>query len=164
MEPTAKASDGAAPFEAAPNCRTMSIKTTPLKTTPIKPPSLKSAVKIATVGPSVIRVPPAIPGTCANKDPVREPARTVVAVGRATIRIVRVITISTNRRASHITAEADTHSNPDLSLRIRKRQRQQSKQRNISQILHCETPFSSHSAIRGCDSPSKALQLFCFLL
>jgi hypothetical protein len=165
MEPSAKASDGAAPLEATPNRRsvslkTTSIKTTPLKATSLKPASLKSVLEAATVGPSVIWMSPAGPGTSADKDPVREPARTVVAVGRATIRIVRVIPIRTNRRASRIAAEADTHSDPNRSLRIRERHCQQSKQCNISQILHGETPFSSHSAIRGCDSPSEALQLF----
>jgi hypothetical protein len=67
---------------------------------------------------------PAIPGTSADKDSVREPARTIVAVGRAIIRIVLVITISADRRTSHIAAEANSHSDPHLGLRIRKRQRQ----------------------------------------
>ena len=112
MEPSAEASDRAAPFEAAPNRRsvsleTVSIKTTPLKATSLKPASLKSVLKAATVGPAVIRTSPAVPGTSADKDPVREPARTVVTVGRATIRIVRVITIRADRRASHIAAEAN---------------------------------------------------------
>jgi hypothetical protein len=124
MESTAEASDGAAPFEAAPNRRTMSIKTTSLK-----PASLKSAVKVAikaaTVVASVIWISPAVvPGASADKDPAHEPVRTIVAIGRASIRIVRVIAVSADRRASNITAEADPHSDPDLSLRIRERQRQ----------------------------------------
>ena len=122
MEPTAGASDGAAPCEAAPNRRTMSIKTT---STSLKATSLKSAIKAATVvAASVIRMSPAVPGACADKYPVREPTRTVVAVGRAAKRIVRVIAVSADRRASHIAAKANTHSDPDLSLRIRKRQGQ----------------------------------------
>src|ERR1700676_3797869 len=115
MEPTAEASDGAA----------LLYPTTSLKTTSLKTTSLKSAIKVATVvAASVIWMSPAVPGTCADKDPVREPTRTVVAVGRATIRIIRVITVSADRRTSHIAAEANTHSDSDLSPRIRKRQRQ----------------------------------------
>jgi hypothetical protein len=107
----------------------MSIKTAPLKAvsakaTSFKPASLESAVKVAieatTVVASVRWVSPPVPGTCSNKDPVREPARTVVAVWCAIIRIVRVIAISADRRTSHIPAEPDAHSNSDLSLRIRK--------------------------------------------
>src|SRR5712671_2861241 len=106
MEPTAEASDGAAPFEAAPL-----HSTTSLKTTSLKPASVKSAIKVATiVAASVIWTSPAVPGACADEDPTREPTRTVVAVGRATIRIVRVITIRADRRASHIAAEANAHS------------------------------------------------------
>jgi hypothetical protein len=123
MEPTAKASDGAAPFEATPNRRTVSIKATSLKPV-LKAATFKSVLKAATVGPSVIWTSPAIPGTSADKDPVREPAWTVVTVGRATIRIVLVIPISADRRTSRIAAEANAHSDSDLSLRIRKRQRQ----------------------------------------
>src|ERR1700674_915485 len=120
MEPTAEASDGAAPFEAA-----LLHPTTSLKTTSLKPASLKSAIKVATiVAASVIWTSPAVPGACADKDPIREPTRTVVTVGRAAIRIVRIIPISADRRASHIAAKANAHSDSDLSLRIRKRQRQ----------------------------------------
>ena len=125
MEPTAEASGGAAPFEAAPNRLTVSTKTTSIKTASFKPASLKSAIKAATVvAASVIWMVPTVPGTCADKNPVREPTRTVVAIGRAAIRIIRVISISTDRRASHITAESNADSDSDLSLRIRKRQRQ----------------------------------------
>jgi len=126
MEPTAEASGGEAPFEAGPNRLTVSIKTTSIKTSSFKAASLESAVKVATiVAASVVWMSPAVvPGASADKDPVHEPVRTVVAVGRATIRIVRVIAVSTDRRASHITAEANADSDSDLSLRIRKRQRQ----------------------------------------
>ncbi len=125
MEPTAGASDGAAPCETASDRRAMSIKTTSIKAASFKPASLESAIKVATiVAASVVWMSPAVPGACADKDPIREPTRTVVAVGRAAIRIVRVITISADWRASDIAAKANAHSDSDLSLRICKRQRQ----------------------------------------
>src|SRR6266852_5281625 len=113
-EPSPELRAPAAPFEAVP-----------LKTAP-----LKSAIKAATVGASIIWMSPSVvPGACTDKDPVSEPARAIVAVGRASIRIVRVIAVSANRRSSHVAiagagAEADSHSDSDLSLRISKRQRQ----------------------------------------
>src|ERR1700724_307229 len=111
-EPTAKAFAPAASFETAPLHPAMSLKTTSLK-----PASVKSAIKVATVvAASVIWMSPAVPGACADKDPIREPTRTVVAVGRAAIRIVRVIAVSADRRSSHITAKANAHSDSDLSL------------------------------------------------
>jgi hypothetical protein len=96
----------------------------PNKTTSLKSASFISVIKVATVVASVIWTIPAVPGASADKDPVREPTRSIVAVGRATIRIVRVITIRADRRSSHITAEANADSNSDLSPRVRKRQRQ----------------------------------------
>src|SRR5713101_2888605 len=108
-EPSPELRAPAAPFEAVP------LKTTPLKSASLRPASLKSAVKVATVVASVIIwvSPAVVPGPSADKDPVREPARTVVAVGRATIRIVRVITISADWRASDIAAKANAHSDSD---------------------------------------------------
>src|SRR6266852_3982652 len=123
-EPSPELRAPAAPFEAVP------LKTTPLKSASLRSASLKSAIKAATVGASIIWMSPSVvPGACADKDPVREPARAIVAVGCASIRIVRVIAVSANRRSSHVAiagagAEADSHSDSDLSLRISKRQRQ----------------------------------------
>src|SRR5208282_133031 len=114
-ETSAIACDRPARCEAAPNRQTVTRRTT----------TRKAASVAASVTASVIRMSPAvIPGACADKDPAREPARTVVAVGRASIRIVRVIAVSAHRRASRIAADADSHSDPDLSLRVRKRQGQ----------------------------------------
>src|SRR6266404_8106139 len=125
VEATAGAADGAAPCEAAPNRLTVSIKTTSIKAASFKPASLESAIKVATiVAASVIWMSPTVPGTSADKDPIREPARSIVAVGRATIRIVRVISVRADRRASYIAAKANAHSDSDLSLRVRERQRQ----------------------------------------
>src|SRR5258707_5362619 len=108
VEPTAGAADGAAPCEAASNRLTVSIKTTSIKAASFKPASLESAIKVATiVAASVIWMSPAVPGACADKDPVREPARSIVAGGRATIRIVLGITISADRPTGHRTAEAN---------------------------------------------------------
>src|SRR6266852_8815378 len=120
----------AATAEPSPELRapTVPFEAVPLKTTPLKSASLKSAIKAATVVASVIwTTPSVVPGACADKDPVSEPARAIVAVGRASIRIVWVISVSADRRSSHVAiagAEADSHSDPDLSLRISKRQRQ----------------------------------------
>src|SRR6266446_4231078 len=124
MESSAETFASAAPFEAAPNRRTTSTKTMPNKTTSLKSASFISVIKVATVVASVIWTIPAVPGASADKDPVREPTRSIVAVGRATIRIVRVITIRADRRASYIAAKANAHSDSDLSLRVRERQRQ----------------------------------------
>src|SRR3979411_1849299 len=106
MESSAEAFASAAPFEAVPLHSTTSLKTTSLKPAPLNPAPqksapLKSIIKAATiVAASVIWTSPAVPGACADKDPIREPARTVLAVGRATIRIVRAKTITADRRGA----------------------------------------------------------------
>src|ERR1019366_6168897 len=119
MGPSAEARARTAPFEAAPNRRTMSIKPTSRKTTSVRTMSVKAAIIRATVR---WMSPALVPGTCPDEDPVREPGRTVVAVGRASIRIIRVIAVSADRWPRDIAADA--HSDPDLSLRVRERQGQ----------------------------------------
>ena len=106
-EPSAVDCDRAASFKAAPNCRT-------------------TTRKAAGVGASVIWMSPAVvPGACADKDPAREPAWAIVAVGRASIRIVRVIAVGADGRASYADSNSNAHADPrsdyDRSLRIRER-------------------------------------------
>jgi len=110
--------------KAAPGRRTSSCEAVSRKTTSFKAASLKTA----TVAASVVWTPPAVvPGACADKDAACKPAWTVVAIGRASIRIVRVIAVSADRRAIHIAANADpdsdARSNNDRCLRVRQRQR-----------------------------------------
>ena len=71
--------------------------------------------KSASIGPWIEWTSPAVvPGASADKDSVREPARTVVAVRRATIRRVRVIAVSADRRPTH--SNDDAHPDNDRSL------------------------------------------------
>ena len=108
MEASSVASDPVA------RCKAVTYRTTTLKTT---------SRKAASIGASVKWMSPAVePGPRADKDSVREEARTVVAVGRASIRIVGVISVSTGRRTSHTDADAnsaDSHSDNDRCLRVR---------------------------------------------
>src|SRR5271156_1055311 len=109
VEPTARAFNRTACHKAA----TASYRTTTDKAARSR--------KTASIGPAIIWMSPAVvPGACADKDPAREPARTIVAVGCASVRIVRVIAVRADRRATHHDrADADSHSDPDLRLRIR---------------------------------------------
>ena len=71
--------------------------------------------------------PTVIPGAGSNKYASGKPARTVVAVRCASIRIIRIVSVSANRSSRHITAthaNSDSHSDHDRSLRIRKRHSQ----------------------------------------
>jgi hypothetical protein len=96
--------------------------------------------KSTRIRPSIIWMSPAVvPGARADERSVHEKARSVVAVGCASIGIVRVVAVRANRRASDIAAadsDSDSHSDPYRSLCIRKRHGQYSKQCNISQVFH----------------------------
>lgn len=123
MGSTAAACDRAATGEAVG--RSASRKTT----------SFISATGVATSGKavgitaSVVAASPAtvVPRARADKDATRKPFGTVVAVGRTSIRVVRVITVSADWRASHDWTDADTYPDPsdnDCSLRECKRHSQ----------------------------------------
>jgi hypothetical protein len=57
-------------------------------------------VAVAIPAVPVISMPtPAIPGTCTDKDAADKPVRTIIAVRRASIRIIGVITPGANRRS-----------------------------------------------------------------
>jgi len=69
----------------------------------------------------------AIPGTRADEDAADEPARSVVAIGRAGVRIIVVVAPGTNRSGIPVTiiaisvAAADSDTDSDLSVRGRSR-------------------------------------------
>jgi hypothetical protein len=76
------------------------------------------AVTAITVpGPTVITMPPVavIPRTRADKDAVRKPARTVIAVRSAGIWVIRVVTIGANRSRTN-TGNHGTHANTHRDL------------------------------------------------
>jgi hypothetical protein len=112
----------------------------------VKPAAVSEAARIKRTSEAVV------PRASAYEDSAREPARTVVPVRRASIRIVGIVAIRTDRRSSHVTRpNADADSDPDLGLRISDWQSQQSKQRKSSQcgksqrlhidVFHGEPPF-----------------------
>jgi hypothetical protein len=80
---------------------------------------------------------PVIPRTRADKHTTYKPARTVVAVRRAGIRIIRVISVCTHWRPGHV-ARPDSKAYPHsyLRLRIGKGQHKDCQQREIFQVPH----------------------------
>ena len=73
----------------------------------------------------VSRMPPiaVVPRACADEDATDKPIRTVVAIGRARVRRIRVIPIGANRRCANIGGtdshrhRADCDANANLRLR-----------------------------------------------
>ncbi len=114
VEPSTRG-DGAVSHKAVPNRWTASLKAV--------------SHKSASIGVSIISMSPAVvPRARADKDSAGKPVRAIVAVGCASIRIIRVIAVSASWRASHIAranAHSDTYSNSrphdDRSLRISER-------------------------------------------
>jgi hypothetical protein len=123
---------------------------------------------VAAMAPS-----PVIPRTCADKYSAREPLRTVKAVRRTGIGIVRIVAVGANRRPVHVARPwvgialvitlvgitlvvPDRNSCLNLRLRVSKRRHQHRQQRNISQITHMN-PLGSSPAecLIGTRKPSK---------
>jgi hypothetical protein len=109
---------------------------------------------------SAVTPSPVVPGTGTDKHSARKPLRTIEAVRRTGIGIVRVIPVRTHRRPVHIARArvgialvitlvgvglvvSDRNSCLNLRLRVRNRQHQHSQQRNISQITHMNPLGSS---------------------
>lgn len=73
---------------------------------------------ITVPGATVVTMTPvAVPRTCADKDAIHEPARTVVAVRSASIWIIRVVTIGANRSRANA-GNYGTYANADRDLRM----------------------------------------------
>jgi hypothetical protein len=86
----------------------------------------KAAAHIKRPVEAGVRVVEVVPGPCADKDAVREPLRTVVSVGRAAKRIGGIKPVLAHRgRVVNTVTRPDLHSDCNLRLGIRCRQRQQ---------------------------------------
>src|SRR5262249_52028814 len=82
------------------------------------------------------------PRACADEHATHEPIWPVVAVRRASIRIVIVISVGADRRRSVITITG-SHPDSDCNLCVRLCYRDYRQNRQQSQILnrsHCPTP------------------------
>jgi hypothetical protein len=87
--------------------------------------SVAAAISIAavTAAVSVAAATPAIPGADADEQAAREPARTVIAVGRARVRVIGVVAPRAIRWAvisrRFNDSRTDSHTDPDLGVRSR---------------------------------------------
>src|SRR5271167_427613 len=90
--------------------------------------SVAPAASIVTMAPAAAA--PVIPRAGANEDSADKPARPVISVRSARVRIVAVVAIGTNRSRSNI-AWADAHAYADLSLRVGQWNHQNRQQRHI---------------------------------
>jgi hypothetical protein len=97
----------------------------PIIAIPIAVPA--APIKTATI-PARMTPIPVIPGAYANEYAVHKPFRPIVAVRRAGVRIIVIISIGANRRWANISRAvvAGTHAHADkYSLRARKRRAKQ---------------------------------------
>jgi hypothetical protein len=100
--------------------------------------TVAAAISVATVAPAAV-----IPRAGANKEAADEPARTVIAVGSAAIRCVRIVAPITDRGTIGIgcvdNRRTDANSNPNLSVcrgRESKRQNQEHCHQNQPKTFH----------------------------
>jgi hypothetical protein len=108
---------------------------------PIPVPVPAIVVPVTATIPATIPEPrgmaPVIPRARSNEDTVYEILRPVVAVGSACIRIIVVIAIGADWRASNVRRPySDSNSHSNLRLRIRKRHHQDGQQREIFHVTH----------------------------
>jgi hypothetical protein len=116
-----------------------------------------AVVSAVTVVPAATVVPATpvtvIPGAGADKEATDEPARAIVAIGRAGVRIIRIVTPGADRSRVSITvisvsvisvSVTDTDTHTYLGVSRSRHQRcgnyQRSEQQKISEKLHFEPP------------------------
>ena len=79
------------------------------------------------------------PGACTDEDAAREPARPVIAVGSACVRIIRVVAVGADRSWSDVTW-ADSHAHDDpLRMSVRcygQAKTKQSKNHQVFGVSH----------------------------
>jgi hypothetical protein len=98
-----------------------------------KPASADKATSAPTRAPSAASPVSVIPGPGADEHSAYEPVRPVIAVRRASIRIIVVVSVRAHRWSANIARpESHPHSNPDLRLRVSQRQHQDTHQSQIS--------------------------------
>jgi hypothetical protein len=73
------------------------------------------AVPVVTMTPVVGTPIAKIPGACADEDAVHEPARAIVAIGGASVRIVAVVAVGADRSRTNNGA-ANGHADSDLRM------------------------------------------------
>ena len=114
---------------------------------PASPTPSRTAVNSAIPEPR--RVSEVIPRSGTNEYAVDEIARSVVAVGSASVRIVGVISIRANRRTPNICradvnsdrANTDSNSDPYLRLRIGQGNHHHRNQRHVFHVSHNHLPI-----------------------
>src|ERR1700722_1979245 len=92
-----------------------------------------AAASVETTAPSAAA--PVIPRASADKDSTGKPARPVISIRSARVRIVAVVAIITDRSRSHI-ARANAYADTDLRLRVSQWNHQNRQQRHIFEIPH----------------------------
>src|SRR5271166_1826421 len=137
--------------------------TTSYEARPTAPASAPSWATIPAATPECRGMTPVIPGTRANKHAAYEIVRPVVPVGRASIRIIIIVSIRTDRRTSGHVARpnSDSNSHPDLRLRIRQWHHQHRQQRQIFHVTHTHLPpWTSHPLFGWIQEPFQSCYLF----
>jgi hypothetical protein len=144
----------------APSISFMAVPPAPARITPA-PTIMTPTTAVISAAPAMAPVS-VIPRACTDKYAVYKPVRTVVAVRRAGIRIVVIVSIGAHRRTCRIRGtDPNTHrpnpdSNTNLRLRIRERHHQDRQQRQIFHITHTQTPGPRPSYLLDAEAFSEA--------
>lgn len=109
--------------------------------------AISAAVTVA--GPAVVArttVEVVIPRASSDEYPSGEPARAVVTVGRASVRVIPIIAVRADRGGTHILradSEADDNA---LGMRVRRNHQAETEQRKYFQVFHVWTPSEIHDS------------------
>jgi hypothetical protein len=96
-------------------------------------------------GPAIVSVKPR---SRADEQTTGEPARSVVAVRRTSVRRISVVAVLAYRRSGIVSrAKSYTHANPDLGLRIGQWNHQNRQQGHMLEITHLFYPLASDSLL-----------------
>jgi hypothetical protein len=98
-----------------------------------RPIAPTSSIRITCAAVESVAIVAVIPRACTDEHTAREPAGPIIAIGRASVRIISVVTVGTNRRGSYARrdrAHSNTHGNLSVSASCNSK-KQNSKQRSI---------------------------------
>jgi hypothetical protein len=86
----------------------------------------------------------AVPRPCADEDAAGKPARTIVTIRSARVRVIVVVAVSASRCGTHIRRSANPHADrKSLRMRVTCWNQTQTKHRENSHVFHLRTPSDS---------------------
>jgi len=129
------------------------------RTTPARMTGPRTTVPSISVTPAPQPSRTVEPWASSYENAADEPVRIVVAVRRARVRSITVVSVRANRRANGYANRTDSNSHANLRLRVRQWNHQHCQHCNIFQVTHNHLPLPTRSPRSDQKTLSNPLQI-----